>query len=100
PGSIVQPLVDPAIVRTFVASLTPAQLEALVDQHPELVGPVDGMPHELRYRANRVLVDRALQQALADGDDALAASLQRLTGADRQILFFDPAGDGRVAEVF
>lgn len=99
PGSIVQPLVDPAIVRTFVASLTPAQLEALVDQHPELVGPVDGMPHELRYRANRVLVDRALQQALADGDDALAASLQRLTGADRQILFFDPAGDGRVAEV-
>lgn len=100
PGAIVQPLVPPDVVRTFMASLTPAQRDGLLDQHPELVGPVDGMPHELRYAANRVLIDRALARARLDGDHELVETLEGLGGEGRQFLFFDPAGDGRAVEVF
>ncbi|MEO7555909.1 MAG: alpha/beta hydrolase, partial [Acidimicrobiales bacterium] len=100
PGAIVQPLVPPDAVRAFVALLTSAQLDALAANHPELVGPVDGMPHELRYQANRTLIDRTLDQARLDGDAALVKTLEGLAGADRKFLFFDPAGDGRAAEVF
>lgn len=99
-GEIVQPLVSPDTVRAFMDSLTDDQRDALLADRPDLVGPVDGMPHELRYAANRVLIDRALDAARAEGDTDLVETLEALEGDDRQFLFFDPAGDGRVAEVF
>ncbi len=93
----------PAIVRAAGVALGPGGIDALARVHPERVGPVDAMPVAARVAANRELVRRALattsdpmrRRALA----ALLADDPR-TGRPRQILVFDPAGDGRVAEVF
>jgi hypothetical protein len=94
---------DPAVVRALVGVLEPSTIERLVTAHPELVGPADGMPPEARYAANRALIRRTLG---GTHDRTRAATLRRLLRRDpvthrpRQILLFDPDGDGRLAEVF
>ncbi|MFH8519749.1 alpha/beta hydrolase [Streptomyces gelaticus] len=80
----------PAEVARFFRGLTDAQQQALVVRHPLVVGNLDGVPVELRYRANA----RSLQAS----HDPRYAHLGKARG--RQILAFDPRGRGQVAEVF
>lgn len=55
-------------------SLTEAEREYLIRYHPEMVGPVDGLPYAARSRANPILLDEY------DGDlrDELAAVTEEL----------------------
>jgi hypothetical protein len=63
----------PSEVAHFFAALTGAQRQRLVEDHPTVVGNLDGAPVELRYEANA-----------AAGD---------------QILAYDPRGRGLIAQV-
>jgi hypothetical protein len=91
---------DPDDVAALAALLGPVELARLAVTHPELVGPVDGMPPAARYAANRSRVADALVAAEAAGDRRRAHALRRLLEPGRQILDFDTVGDGRVTEVF
>ena len=133
------PDASPEEVHAFFASLTEAQREELVRTHPELIGPMNGVPVELRYEANRLLMERALPALRAERDAAAEAladaqadfdrwgAIPHLNGilagrvvgrtralelaeaklelteewarSERQFLFYDPAGDGKVVEV-
>ena len=93
----------PAAVAAFFSDLDPEVARALALEHPELVGNVDGAPIGLRYAANAEAIDREiarLQAAGVDEDDARLRKLRELDDPDRHFLLFDPAGDGRLAEVF
>lgn len=98
----------PAEIADRFAQLGPAQAAYLLALFPEAIGPLDGVPLELRFAANRMLIQRAigdLEAQLADGtDEFLEHKLQVFRGwaADdsRRFLLFDPTGDGRAAEVF
>ena len=90
-------------VAAAVQALGRNGLERLIASRPDLVGPVDGMPPEARYRANLVLT--ALLASAATDPDRRRALVTLLlpderTGRPRQILLIDGRGDGRVAEVF
>ncbi|MEU3447921.1 alpha/beta hydrolase [Streptomyces thermolilacinus] len=99
-------------VAAFFASLRPAQRARLAERHPLVVGNLDGAPVGLRYRANRHTLRRALlaervrvadRRLSAEGRQEAARRVHRfssLMSGKRQILAFDPAGQGRVAEVF
>lgn len=91
---------EPDDVAALAALLGAVELARLAATHPELVGPVDGMPPAARYAANRSLVADALTAAEDARDRRRADALRRLLEPGRQILVFDPSGDGRVAEVF
>ncbi|MFB6776591.1 alpha/beta hydrolase [Streptomyces sp. NPDC056352] len=80
----------PAQVARFFRGLSKDERQQLVVRHPSVVGNLDGVPVELRYRANAL--------SLQAGHDPRYAHL----GVDRgrQILAFDPRGRGQVAEVF
>ncbi|MDN3297203.1 alpha/beta hydrolase [Streptomyces ficellus] len=106
------PQSPPAELTAFFASLSPRQRDRLATEHPLVVGNLDGAPVTLRYRANRLALRAALDAEQRRVDDRRLspdghreavrrthrfASLMR---ADRQILAFDPSGNGRVAEVF
>ncbi|MEV7418299.1 alpha/beta hydrolase [Streptomyces sp. NPDC089919] len=96
----------------FFGSLTGPQRNLLADRYPLVVGNLGGAPVSLRYRANR----RAIGQARAEEQrqsgnfrlspadrDAAARRAHRyrsLLDPERRILAFDPAGGGRIAEVF
>ncbi|MFF4247421.1 alpha/beta hydrolase [Streptomyces sp. NPDC001822] len=93
-GSLGRELPDPgdatpAQVALFFAGLSVREQHLLTERHPLVVGNLDGVPLELRYRANA----RALG---ASPDPRLA----RLAAPGRRILAFDPRGRGQVAEVF
>ncbi|MER5550921.1 alpha/beta hydrolase [Streptomyces sp. NPDC002793] len=79
----------PGQVRSFFRGLGAAEQRELLERHPSVVGNLDGVPLELRYRANA----RALR---ASQDPRYV----RLAAPGRQILAFDPRGRGLVAEVF
>jgi hypothetical protein len=76
---------DPAAVRRFYATGSPASQRALALRYPGVVGTSDGAPVALRYAANRV---------------AMRAAGPRFADRPGRYLLFDPRGDGRVAEVF
>ncbi|MEE1812456.1 alpha/beta hydrolase [Streptomyces sp. BE133] len=80
----------PAEVARFFRGLTGAQQQVLVVRHPLVVGNLDGVPAELRYRANAL--------SLHASHDPRYAHLKE--SPQRQILAFDPRGRGQVAEVF
>ncbi|MEU9339208.1 alpha/beta hydrolase [Streptomyces sp. NPDC048290] len=72
------PLPDPATatpseVAAFFAGLTDAQRQRLVEEHPTVVGNLDGAPVRLRYAAN--------------------------APAGHQVLAYDPRGRGLIARV-
>lgn len=93
----------PAAVAAFFSDLDPDVAQALALAHPELVGNVDGAPIGLRYAANATAIDREIARLRAAGvgeDDARLRKLRELDDPDRHFLLFDPAGDGRLAEVF
>ena len=94
---------DPAAVAAFFKGLDPDVADALAHEHPELVGNLDGAPIPLRYAANAEAIDREIARLRADGvsdDDSRLRKLRELDDPDRHFLLFDPAGDGRAAEVF
>jgi hypothetical protein len=102
---------SPARLARFFASLTPHQRDRLAARYPLAVGNMNGAPVTLRYRANRIALDRARKVEQKRVHDKRLSALghadarQRmdrfalLAGPDRQILAFDPLGNGRVAEV-
>ncbi|MER5974718.1 alpha/beta hydrolase [Streptomyces sp. NPDC002055] len=99
-------------VAGFFGSLTPKQRAELAQRYPLVVGNLGGAPVELRYRANRIALDEARDTAkermkdrrlTPDGRRQAGRLMNRFTsmmGKDRQILAFDPTGQGRAAEVF
>ncbi|MDJ0383919.1 alpha/beta hydrolase [Streptomyces sp. G-G2] len=113
-GGISVPPADAPIrsVARFFSDLDTAQRARLADTYPLVVGNLDGVPAQTRYRANRHSLeqasaterDRAQDVALtpADRDDAVRRlhRLESLAEPARQVLVFDPTGDGLVAEVF
>ncbi len=101
-----------AALSRFFASLTAQQRSTLAHRYPLAVGNMNGAPVELRYRANRIALGQARKVELkrmhdsrlsADGQRQAGHRMQRfeaLMSTKRKILAFDPAGSGRVAEVF
>jgi hypothetical protein len=94
---------DAAAVAAFFSALDPAVAEALARERPELVGNLDGAPIGLRYTANAEAIKAEIERLRAAGvpeSDARLSRLRELDDPDRRFLLFDPAGDGRAAEVF
>ncbi|MFC6985380.1 alpha/beta hydrolase [Streptomyces cirratus] len=101
-----------AAVARFFAGLDGAQRARLADGYPLVVGNLDGVPATTRYRANlhsleqarRVEEARSRDVSLTPADRATALRrahrLESLAEPGRQVLLFDPTGDGLVAEVF
>ncbi|MFI1187390.1 alpha/beta hydrolase [Streptomyces californicus] len=81
----------PGEVARFFAGLSAAEQRRLAARHPSVVGNLDGVPLELRYRANALALTLA-----AEGDPRYRS----LAAPGRQIIAFDPRGRGQVAEVF
>ncbi|MGW2020131.1 alpha/beta hydrolase [Streptomyces sp. NPDC001927] len=108
-------LPDPAgparTIAAFFDAIGPSQGAFLADAHPLVVGNLDGAPVTLRYRANRVSLERALDSERKRVDNARLTTDGRreavrrahrfaaLMEPGRQILSFDPTGGGRMAEV-
>lgn len=96
----------------FFAGLTASQRTRLVDRYPLVVGNLNGVPLTLRYRANRLALaearaverermhDKRLTPAGRQTAERRMRRFESLMGDGRQILAFDPAGSGQVAEVF
>ncbi|WP_437184651.1 alpha/beta hydrolase [Streptomyces xanthophaeus] len=112
-GRPVPPADAPArTVARFFAGLDGTQRARLADGYPLVVGNLDGAPAAVRYRANqqgleqarRVEEARSRDVALTPADRSTAIRRSHrfasLTEPGRQILAFDPSGNGRVAEVF
>lgn len=120
---------DPSAVRTWWDSLDPAQRGALVTGAPAIVGALDGLPWDTRFTANQTNISAArtaqaatitdlreqiaaipltgrhysqervnLQATLTEAVDR-ADTYETMAGSDHQVLLFDPAGNGRYAEV-
>lgn len=126
----------PAEVAAAFEDLAPSVRTGLATKHPALMGRLDGVPPEVRYAANRILIEREIERldaqiaeiergkpgSVADwldlrrllamypvgpvADSAIAPlearrdAFVRWLAEGRQILLFDPTGDGRVVEVF
>ncbi|WFB09760.1 alpha/beta hydrolase family protein [Streptomyces sp. LX-29] len=111
-----RPLPDPHArprpLGRFFDSLTAAQRHHLARRYPLVVGNLNGAPVGLRYEANRYALATARDvERRRMRDDRLTPlgraeagrrmhRYESLLRRDRQILAFDPAGPGRVAEVF
>ncbi|QHC21266.1 alpha/beta hydrolase [Streptomyces sp. GS7] len=102
----------PATLRAFFGTLDRAERQQLATRYPLVVGNMGGAPVELRYSANRMAIDAAravekrrmrdhrLTPVGRQTAGQLMHRLESLMSDGRQILAFDPAGDGRAAEVF
>jgi hypothetical protein len=102
----------PGTIARFFASLTGAQRRRLADRYALVVGNLNGAPIALRYRANAhaLRAARAADRARAHSDTMTAAGRKdaarraarytSLLSDHRQILAFDPTGNGLAAEVF
>jgi hypothetical protein len=112
-------------VDAFFESLPTETATALAESRPGQVGPLEGAPPELRYRANRLILESAQQRlhALVESRDATLTQRRRLVtlnemlkpagrhlGVDadgkrvevdvpRQFLLVEPEGQGRMIEV-
>ncbi|RDG38968.1 alpha/beta hydrolase [Streptomyces corynorhini] len=105
------PSAPPRLLAAFFASLDAAQRAALAAKYPLVVGNLNGAPVTLRYQANRLALKQAREadeerahdgRLSSDGRLLATRRMQRyesMLGGDRQILAFDPSGNGRVAEV-
>ncbi|MEU9451632.1 alpha/beta hydrolase [Streptomyces sp. NPDC048277] len=106
------PEASPARLGRFFASLTPQERDLLAHRYPLAVGNMNGAPAQLRYHANHIALDQQRRiEKKRMHDPRLTAAGQQDAGRrmhryealmekGRQILSFDPDGDGRVAEVF
>ncbi len=110
----------------YFASHSYESISVLAAAYPAAVSSMDGAPPRARYAASDLVIARRIAAlgdrvatvaaCLAAGDQVwfikrfleaeLAAASREIAelelwlAEDRQILLFDPAGDGRVAEVF
>lgn len=109
---------EPAERVPVFMGMTARDASWLVHHFPEEMGSLDGAPAPLRYVANQILIRSEIEQLeqhitrLPDrsGGEIIPGLLSPLTeriaeyhrwlDEDRQILLFDPSGDGRVVEVF
>ncbi|BFO21128.1 hypothetical protein SHKM778_75160 [Streptomyces sp. KM77-8] len=106
------PQSSPTRLARFFATLTEGQRASLARRYPLAVGNMNGAPVRLRYRANRIALEQAHKiEAARRHDRRLTPSGQQQAGRrmdrlaalmepGRHILAFNPAGSGRVAEVF
>ncbi|TGB13479.1 hypothetical protein E4099_09965 [Streptomyces palmae] len=106
------PYAPPPVLQRFFTTLDTRQRARLTARYPLVVGNLNGAPIKLRYRANRLALIRAREverrrttstQLTPLGRENATRRMQRyasLLRADRQVIAFDPAGSGRVAEVF
>ncbi|WP_225821096.1 alpha/beta hydrolase [Streptomyces naphthomycinicus] len=102
----------PARLTRFFASLTPHERDRLAHRYPLAVGNMNGAPVSLRYRANHIALEQARKVEKKRMHDSRLSSAgqqdaghrmhryESLLNPGRQILAFDPAGSGRIAEVF
>jgi hypothetical protein len=96
---------DPAAVAEWWESLSRSERRTWLQLAPHVVGNLDGVPFAVRAVANRTAI-QALVDSLPEGDPLLERLEQfllpgtRLVDPERQIVVFDPTGDGRVAELF
>ena len=116
----------PEEVADYFASEATETIGLLAAAYPVAIGAMDGAPPWARYAANDLLIARriaALRQQATSARESLSAGdlawfMERIVavqlgqigaeiaelglwlGEDRQILLFDPVGDGRVVEVF
>lgn len=127
---------SPGRVEATFSRLVPSIATELADEYPEIIGGLDGVPAELRYRANRILIHRRIAELelelslldelgppnwidwidprwliatfprraearfTVDRLHRQVTEYRRWLAEERQILLFDPGGDGRVVEVF
>jgi hypothetical protein len=73
---------SPEQVNQWWEHLSESERQALIDEHPEWVGPVDGIPVESRDTANRTLLD--------DEIDSLG---DRITAKERELAGLDPESE-------
>jgi hypothetical protein len=88
---------SPGRLGAILRELGPATLDALLADHPAWMGSTDGVPLDLRYRANHQQVLADLAAAEAAGNASAARRLRVLT--HDQVVLYDPDG-GRVAVAF
>ena len=118
----------PSVVKEWWDELDAGQQAALLVGAPAIIGALDGVPWPARFTANKTNIAQArkdqaatiasLREQIAavpqgksfapkksELQNALAAALardltyQKMAGDDHQVLLFDPAGNGRYAEV-
>lgn len=101
PGTFPTPPKDgsPAAVKQWWDSLTYAQRQELITRHPEMIGNLDGVPPKVRYQANHNRIEQLLATE-ADPNGPLHKRFGPFLNENRQIMLFDPSGDGKLAEVF
>ncbi len=63
--------VAPTDAKSFFDGLSQEQQVGFTDRHPEIVGALDGAPYELRYQANKVLIQDHLDEVLPHFNDQL-----------------------------
>jgi len=82
-------------------SLTADERESLIWDHPHRIGNLDGIPPDDRFAANRINIQHHIDQLESSGAPHHEIDhFRSLLDDDRQIMLFDPSGDGRIAEVF
>jgi hypothetical protein len=99
------PTADPADVRRWWDALTAADRRRLLADDPARLGWLDGIPVDVRDRANRLVLARQRQTLAAATDaassarlralDAVAARLAGKAPARAYLLGLDASGDGR-----
>ena len=101
----------PSVLASFFASLDAGQRDRLVHRYPLTVGNMNGAPVTLRYRANRLALEKQRKVELTRMHDTRLSALgqheagrrmhryEALLTKGRKILAFDPLGSGRIAEV-
>lgn len=72
---------DPKDVHAWWLSLTPAQQEAAIAAHPDVVGWLDGVPATDRDTANRLVLDDR-KQLLQEAEDQYRRRIAELEGQD------------------
>ncbi|GAA2241768.1 hypothetical protein GCM10010430_24170 [Kitasatospora cystarginea] len=71
---------SPAQVHDWWRSLTPAEQQRLVKEHPELLGNRDGIPSAARDQANRIMLPRLLDAYRRKPSPLSAADQRKLDG--------------------
>ena len=108
---------SPREAAAIFSTMSLAEIDELVRRYPALVGGLDGAPANARYAANRLLItdeiatlgnyvsefreiDSRVAEIIVDHLEDRIAEYQSWLREGRQILLFEPYGDGRVVEVF
>jgi len=110
---------EPGAAATALGAIGRSDALVLAREYPDLIGDLDGAPPQLRYAANEILIALEVTrltmtlpllessltgasptQAIVARTEERIGEYQRWLDEGRQILLFDPTGDGRAVEVF